>query len=67
VNDKQKFLKRQKSELIKQFAAVSALQSPDLTELVRHLARISAAKDYETFLLSSKMSYNGPSAKGKKP
>lgn len=53
-----------KGGLSKPFADVSTTPRDELKELVKLLARISADKDYNELLETSKSSYDGPEEKG---
>lgn len=46
------------------FGVASLHPNTALTELVRHLARISAENDYKAFLKSLPNRYSGPQQKG---
>lgn len=58
--------KTTKGKLSKPFNTASGKIHPHEKELVRHLARISAAKDFEKLQNMSNSRYNSPSTKGKK-
>lgn len=60
------FSKARKGNLTKPFNAASGTAHPHVKELVKHLARISAARDFEKLQNKSNPSYNLPPTKGKK-
>lgn len=56
-----------KGDLTKPFNTASGTIHPHVKELVRHLARISAARDFEKLKIMSNPDYNKPPTKGRKP
>lgn len=56
-----------KGDLTKPFNTASGTIHPHVKELVRHLARISAAHDFEKLKNMSNTAYNQPPKKGRKP
>lgn len=46
------------------FVNAASISDPRITELVRHLARVSADKDYKEVTDSRKARYNRPAKKG---
>jgi hypothetical protein len=63
---KDNFTKAREGDLTKPFNAASGTVHPHVKELVRHLARITAARDFEKLQKKSNSSYNLPPTKGKK-
>lgn len=58
--------KHQKGRASKPFAEASQFTPNAITELVRHLARISAENDYKKLTETSNVSYDAPNEKGLK-
>lgn len=50
----------------KDFVNAASISDPRITELVRHLARVSADKDYKEVTDSRKVRYSSPAKKGLK-